>query len=225
MKHQERNEDAASPVVGVMLMLVVTVVIAAVITAFATGMAGDSTATTPMALLEADNLEVSGTELKTFDIVHKGGDEMSLENIQVTLEQIGGPNSGIIIARSCSGSSITVPQAVKDYCDYWTNEGWSMTPEDLYYNGVQGSMPTVNQLSVKGKSGENTVVSTGDRIKVPVMMDSILVTDYVDDEHQEVCTIESSGESIPTGVTVKWTVSDVRTTGVIAKGEFVVPEA
>ena len=47
MKRQKRNEDAASPVIGVMLMLVVTVVIAAVITAFATGMAGDSTSTTP----------------------------------------------------------------------------------------------------------------------------------------------------------------------------------
>ena len=59
MKRQKRNEDAASPVIGVMLMLVVTVVIAAVITAFATGMAGESTATTPMALLEADTYHVT----------------------------------------------------------------------------------------------------------------------------------------------------------------------
>ena len=61
MKHQARTEEAVSPVVGVMLMLVVTLVIAAVVTAFATGMAGDSTATTPMALFEAGNQQlVSG---------------------------------------------------------------------------------------------------------------------------------------------------------------------
>ena len=215
MKQQERKEDAASPVIGVMLMLVVTVVIAAVITVFATGMAGDSTATTPMALLEADNLQVSGNNLKSFDIVHKGGDEMSLENLQVTLEQIGGENSGIIIVRSCS---ITVPKVVKDICDEFTGMGYPTTPEDLSYNGVKGSMPT-NQLSVKGKSGENTVVSTGDRIKVPVMKGSIEISS---DFAGPLVTID--GESIPTGVTVKWTVSDVRTTGVIAKGEFVVPE-
>ena len=207
MKQQERKEDAASPVIGVMLMLVVTVVIAAVITAFATGMAGDSTATTPMALLEADNLQVSGTELKTFDIVHKGGDEMSLENIQVTLEQIGGDNSGITIVRSGT-PTITVPKQVLDML---AESG--MSPSDA----TIGAVP--DQLSVKGKSGENVVVSTGDRIKVHVKINPIDVLIGGYPSH-----ISIVDEEIPTGVTVKWTVSDVRTTGVIAKGEFVVPE-
>ena len=52
----ERRDDAVSPVIGVMLLLVVTVVIAAVVVTFGTGLAGDSTATTPMALYEADNM-------------------------------------------------------------------------------------------------------------------------------------------------------------------------
>ena len=42
MKRQKRNEDAASPVIGVMLMLVVTVVIAAVVVTFSTGLAGST---------------------------------------------------------------------------------------------------------------------------------------------------------------------------------------
>lgn len=38
----ERKEDAVSPVVGVMLMLVVTIIIAAVVSGFAGGLAGEA---------------------------------------------------------------------------------------------------------------------------------------------------------------------------------------
>ena len=162
MKRHERNEDAASPVIGVMLMLVVTVVIAAVITAFATGMAGESTATTPMALLEADNQQMTGDLLYTFDIVHKGGDEMALENIQVVIEPSGSDNSyGILMVR------------------------------------------TAADLEVQGKTGEDITVSTGDRIRITL-------------------NTGNAGEKISKGNLVKWTLSDIRTTGVIGKGEFVV---
>ena len=162
MKHQEKNEDAASPVVGVMLMLVVTVVIAAVITAFATGMAGESTATTPMALLEAGNQQLTGDLLHTFDIIHKGGDEIALENIQIVVDPKGGMASyGIMLVL------------------------------------------TENELTVPGKTGDDIVVSTGDRIRITL-------------------NTGSANEMCETGSLVKWTVSDVRTTGVIGKGEFVV---
>lgn len=161
MKQQERKEDAASPVIGVMLMLVVTVVIAAVITVFATGMAGESTATTPMALLEADNPQMEGSLLKSFDIVHKGGDAFSKENIQVVIEPSGSDSSyGILLVR-------------KD-------------------------------TELTSSNGEK-IISTGDRIRITF-------------------NIGSENEQIHSGNSVKWTVSDVRTTGVIAKGEFVVPE-
>ena len=183
MKTLKIKEEAVSPVIGVMLMLVVTIVLAAVITTFATGLAGDSTSTTPMALLEADNqqtetqfsYEMNGketfTNLLTFDIVHKGGDEMVLENIQVTLEPFGGKQHGIMVIR----------------------------------NGNNEKHMTVLGEE-KEKLKTKAIVSTGDRIRVNVWTD------------------ESSGlERMKGGVTVKWTVSDIRTTGVIAKGEFVVP--
>lgn len=167
MKHQENRDDAVSPVIGVMLMLVVTVVIAAVVVAFATGMAGDSTATTPMALLDADNPLVEEDVLKSFDIVHKGGDELALENIQVKIEPSGSRQSWGIILMRTGETDLTV------------------------------------------SSGQKTV-STGDRIKVPV------------DTNRNIHT--NDDDNIEHGCLVKWTVSDVRTNGVIAKGEFVVPE-
>ena len=166
MKQQERKEDAASPVIGVMLMLVVTVVIAAVITGFATDMAGDSTSTTPMALLETDNLIInSGSCLETFDIVHKGGDEMVLENIQVTLEAVGGKQYGIILVRN-------------------------------------GDNP--NHMKVLG-SGDT--VSTGDRIRVQV---------------QGADGDVGPNDDFVKGTSAKWIVYDVRTTGIIAKGELII---
>ena len=48
-----KKEDAVSPVIGVMLMLVVTIVIAAVVAAFAGGIATD-TEPTPSVVLSAD---------------------------------------------------------------------------------------------------------------------------------------------------------------------------
>ena len=53
MNLKERNEDAVSPVIGVMLMLVVTIVIAAVVAAFAGGLATE-TESAPVAVLDAD---------------------------------------------------------------------------------------------------------------------------------------------------------------------------
>ncbi|MBO5002674.1 type IV pilin N-terminal domain-containing protein [Methanocorpusculaceae archaeon] len=135
MKLPAGKEDAVSPVIGVMLMIVVTVVIAAVVVIFSTGMAGDSTATTPMALFEADNqnvgpVSISGTTvnlLKSFDIVHKGGDEVIAENIQIVIESKKGSGddtefdfeSGIQLVRKVndvtilSGDSITTGERIR----------------------------------------------------------------------------------------------------------------
>jgi len=96
MISKKKNEDAVSPVIGVMLMLVVTVVIAAVVVGFSTGLAG-STGTTPTALFEVSNSEngADGT-LAYMNLRHKGGDVISLADLQITLESVGEENSGII---------------------------------------------------------------------------------------------------------------------------------
>ena len=82
MSLKERNEDAVSPVIGVMLMLVVTIVIAAVVAAFAGGIATD-TEPTPSVVLTADAYptkvilqSLSGDRLETagLDVVVYSGD-------------------------------------------------------------------------------------------------------------------------------------------------------
>ena len=53
MNLTHKKDDAVSPVIGVMLMLVVTIVIAAVVAAFAGGLATE-TESAPVAVLDAD---------------------------------------------------------------------------------------------------------------------------------------------------------------------------
>jgi len=102
MISKNKNEDAVSPVIGVMLMLVVTVVIAAVVVGFSTGLAG-STGTTPTAMFEVSNIEVSSNSgdyqplLAHVNFRHKGGDVIPLEDILIQLESVGGENSGLIL--------------------------------------------------------------------------------------------------------------------------------
>ena len=98
MRRENRNEDAVSPVIGVMLLLVVTVVIAAVVVGFSTGLAS-STGTTPTALFEVSTMETFSDEyeeqLLYLNIRQKGGDSIPLSNLQITLTSFGGENSDI----------------------------------------------------------------------------------------------------------------------------------
>lgn len=70
------KEDAVSPVVGVMLMLVVTIIIAAVVSAFAGGLA-DSQDKPPQLNLEATYSQADG-----MTITHSGGDPVALANVE-----------------------------------------------------------------------------------------------------------------------------------------------
>ena len=78
MNLKERKEDAVSPVIGVMLMLVVTIVIAAVVAAFAGGL-GSDVEMAPTAALDIDVTydgkvkitSLSGEALITKDITIK----------------------------------------------------------------------------------------------------------------------------------------------------------
>ena len=108
MKRENRKDDAVSPVIGVMLMLVVTIVIAAVVVMFSTGLTGD-TKTTPTAMFEVSGMDTGvtglyGEELIYLNIRHKGGDAIPLSDLKINLEQVGGENSGMIRTYTASDS-------------------------------------------------------------------------------------------------------------------------
>ena len=120
MRRQEKKDDAVSPVIGIMLMLVVTIIIAAVITGFATDLSKD-TEKTPTAFFDvqyekktrtvtdAESGEDKIEEYTMLMLKHKGGEPIRLKDIQLTLEQVGGVNdNGIIFTRYGADGQITV---------------------------------------------------------------------------------------------------------------------
>jgi len=127
------TSDAVSPVVGVMLMLVVTIIIAAVVSAFAGGLGG-SQEKTPQATLEA-NVMIQGiedTDTETWgpnypagftakngiEFEHKGGDAFSLKDINIQLESQDGI-SMIVTAADELPSSTCLPEGITDGGYLW----------------------------------------------------------------------------------------------------------
>lgn len=90
---QKKSDDAVSPVIGVLLMIVITVVIAGVIAAFGTGMTGD-VESAPNVMLDVkitSNVEslVSGSEGTVkgpdFQILHVAGDALKTGDIEIQM--------------------------------------------------------------------------------------------------------------------------------------------
>ena len=193
MKQERRKEDAVSPVIGIMLMLVVTIIIAAVITGFATDLSAD-TAKTPMALFEVQDVEMvkegEHVYLNSFGLKHKGGDAVPLKYLQLTVEQLGGAGqNGIInIMTATEGKTRGDRHMV-------TDQGITFAQSDAAY-----------PFTIRGETGNpvNYAATTGDVIEVHPLAKS----------GQDLTIFE--------GATAKWTLSDTRTNAVIASGEFLV---
>jgi len=72
MRIFRRNEDAVSPVIGVILMVAITVILAAVIAAFVFGLGGQQVAAPTVSITAANNPETTG--VPDMKIQHKGGE-------------------------------------------------------------------------------------------------------------------------------------------------------
>ena len=125
---KQLNEAAVSPVVGVMLMLVVTIIIAAVVSAFAGGLNSDQ-AKAPQASLGVTSVIKDIKDTNTANYVsnypagftanngllfeHNGGDSFALKDINIQLQSedtkttIGLGNSINTSATTCLSSDIT----------------------------------------------------------------------------------------------------------------------
>jgi flagellin-like protein len=87
MKFQ-KNEEAVSPVIGVILMVAITVILAAVIAAFVFNIGGNQQKT-PVASLKVIDDAASNTSDTTdylMDIQHKGGDNILASNMKIIVK-------------------------------------------------------------------------------------------------------------------------------------------
>lgn len=96
-----KNQDAVSPVVGVMLMLVVTILIAAVVSAFAGGMGGTTKEKAPSVTLRGQYSLTEGITLE-----HTGGDTIATRDTKLLIR--GSPDIGTdYISTTVNKTSIT----------------------------------------------------------------------------------------------------------------------
>jgi len=191
--------DAVSPVVGVMLMLVVTIIIAAVVSAFAGGLGGSQQKTpqvsitaTPVVQAFADgkgrydDYPTGFTAKNGIEFENKGGDTFSLKDINVQLTA-GGTNyvitpSDKLPSKTCLPANITIPNGfTSDPTTYVS------TPTNWSYFGKIG-----------GSSIVDSTISPGDKFMF-----------YADGQYDS-SNDDTYGLTTSNGKYLTWTPEDVK---------------
>ena len=99
-----KDEEAVSPVIGVILMVAITVILAAVIAAFVFGMSGSLSQSPPNVSISARS---SGTDIQ---VTHNGGDLMLGMEWKIS---VVGEGDTPLYATSTAGDNFEVGQQIK----------------------------------------------------------------------------------------------------------------
>jgi len=115
MKFRE-NEDAVSPVIGVILMVAITVILAAVIAAFVFGMGSNVQTTKTVAATAqqqgAENIVVTyhgGADASTVVYLRVAVDGLSSSNIYYYADTAGAVSSGTVLSAAKTGIPGAIP--------------------------------------------------------------------------------------------------------------------
>ena len=111
------EDRAVSPVIGVILMVAITVILAAVIGTFVLGL-GQNVSTTPQASFNFD-FDTSGSTNVT-DITHEGGDTLEIgentDRVQITTTATGGNSDETVTwADGTDNDSLSAGDTFGDY--------------------------------------------------------------------------------------------------------------
>jgi flagellin-like protein len=141
------DDDAVSPVIGVILMVAITVILAAVIASFVLGL-GNTQSATPTVSFSTDYTENSGSPYSAgnLTITHDSGETVLATEV---------------ILRGQSGND-----TIGNYNDPWRNFTTNLqdnTPNPVYSSGQNVSSGT-NSSDISGESA----VASGDYITLPV---------------------------------------------------------
>ncbi|WP_373838709.1 type IV pilin N-terminal domain-containing protein [Methanospirillum sp.] len=141
-----RKDEAVSPVVGILLMLVVTIIIAAVVSGFAGSLTSDQTKA-PQVSLEVKGIiqNISDTDTTNYkpdhpagfeaanglEFVHKGGDSFALSDVYLRL-QSGSTSAIVDVGNVINLSATCLPNSVTSYImEIGDNDGF-IKPGDKF---------------------------------------------------------------------------------------------
>ncbi len=105
MRIFRQNEMAVSPVIGVILMVAITVILAAVIAAFVFGLGGTTEKAPTSSIVVANNPDTTTIDLK---INHKGGDMLKGGDYKLSVVAATGSATAPVFVTSASGSDLAV---------------------------------------------------------------------------------------------------------------------
>ena len=91
---QVRDDRAVSPVIGVILMVAITVILAAVIGAFVLGFGDQIQETAPNAQISITEIGVDDNGVQNVTFAHNGGDSFTDENTEEIRVTVGGDPLG-----------------------------------------------------------------------------------------------------------------------------------
>ena len=94
LKQLLNDDDAVSPVIGVILMVAITVILAAVIATFVLGLGDSLSNTAPQASFSFDYDNASGDPGDTLTVTHDGGDAIDGGNLDASVSGAEIDNSG-----------------------------------------------------------------------------------------------------------------------------------
>jgi FlaG/FlaF family flagellin (archaellin) len=147
-----KNEEAVSPVVGVMLMLVVTIIIAAVVSGFAGGLAGDQQKTPQVSLKAEPVVQAFADEDKTNGTNADYPSDFTAAN-GIMFENVGGDTfrlTDINVILDTGGTKYTITPV-----DQINNGGWICLPADLTDGGYF--------LKIGGATKMDKTIAPGDK--------------------------------------------------------------
>jgi flagellin-like protein len=132
IKNLLKDKKAVSPVIGVILMVAITVILAAVIGTFVLGLGDQVQTTAPQASISFDfsnDVTVGGNEHDELTMTHDGGDSISKSNLAVKSSIAVGTTSG-----NTSTSSYGTENSLSIYgslpSDIAAGSSWVVTVQD-----------------------------------------------------------------------------------------------
>ena len=152
------DDDAVSPVIGVILMVAITVILAAVIASFVLGL-GNTQSATPTVSFNTDYTEVNSTEGR-LTVTHDSGETVRASELLVRGQN--GSNGG---------------NAVTSYNTPWV-EFTNGTATGVY-NGTSSNPAVVYSGTNSSEISGEAAVSSGDFLRFPIGSDAEIQIVYV----------------------------------------------
>ena len=173
----KERESAVSPVVGVMLMLVVTIIIAATVSAFAGGLVGTADKAPQAAF---DTKITAGAYGAEMSITHLGGDPIDTARVKIITSWTNKTMPDVVYYRETTalpysstpsvyntGTGKTVNLSLADANCNYTSYGTTYKYQEPYFV-IPGIMPTADDPKADGGAMwfGNFVLHTGEVMKV-----------------------------------------------------------